>query len=284
MTIRQFGRLVRVSTLVQKVRELVQQERQALTHKGIVQLAEVAKYYELSVREISDPTFADGSFLNREITLNRYDRFDERVNFTFFHEVTHYLISANEELLSLIHEAPISTDDLIERLCNVGAAEFLIPSEDVTAYVDEHGFVTPVIPLLCEKFQASAPAVAIQMVTCAQHECYLVVACPKWVAAQNPNGHLFPIEPEPDEYRLCVAFGVASSSARYSIARDTPILKEHLMCMAFSNQARVIGRATIPFKSRARVETDCDVLYFRQYVYAFFNRTPPISPLQLRLL
>ena len=53
-----------------------------------------------------------------------------RRRFTFYHEIVHQLIKRNDVLFSILHDqyrADTDFERICERLCDVGAAEFLIP-------------------------------------------------------------------------------------------------------------------------------------------------------------
>jgi Zn-dependent peptidase ImmA (M78 family) len=56
--------------------------------------------------------------------------------FTFYHELMHHWIEHDDEMLSLFADAPPTADEaLMERLCDVGTAELLLPEEDVQRLV-----------------------------------------------------------------------------------------------------------------------------------------------------
>ncbi|HKW22802.1 MAG TPA: ImmA/IrrE family metallo-endopeptidase, partial [Ktedonobacterales bacterium] len=76
-----------------------------------------------------------------------------RRRFTFYHEIVHHVVRNHDELYSIIsdqYQADGAFRAIQERLCNVGAAEFLLPRADVQAAYREHGFSVGLISLLSQ--------------------------------------------------------------------------------------------------------------------------------------
>lgn len=285
MTPNRFGQVVPETKQIQLTRQLVVREKAKLKALGKTRRKEIANYYSLSLNTVSLSQDRDGMLVEDTVILNNAGRSVERENFTFYHELVHHLINNNEELLNLIHEAAAPPGEVIERLCNAGAAEFLAPSDEVRSMVYEHGFFTTAIPILCERYIASGLVVAFQMTSCANHECYLVVAEQRLIASSQEQLTLVGVALEKaDQWRLCITYTACSPAAEYSVARHTLIPTDHLMMIACAERGRVTGIANIPFRSGTEWAVDCDALYFRGSVYAFFNVTAPFGPGQLQLV
>ena len=56
-----------------------------------------------------------------------------------------------------------NSKDKLERLCNIGAAEFLMPREKFTKLYEEKGFNVELIPFSASYFESSAIATTIQL-------------------------------------------------------------------------------------------------------------------------
>ncbi|RDI95977.1 ImmA/IrrE family metallo-endopeptidase [Meiothermus sp. QL-1] len=88
-----------------------------------------------------------------------------RQRFTLAHEVMHLLIQQDEELLSALHEAHAGQglERALEALCNLGAAEMLLPAEVVRMALAHQGPHPRLIPQLAEQHQVSEEVVVIAL-------------------------------------------------------------------------------------------------------------------------
>lgn len=89
----------------------------------------------------------------------------KRQRFTLAHEVMHYLIQNDDDLLSDLHEE-YEGDKLeveLENLCNLGAAEMLLPGNVVDAAIEKKGQHPKLIPELAELHQVSEEVVIIAL-------------------------------------------------------------------------------------------------------------------------
>jgi Zn-dependent peptidase ImmA (M78 family) len=258
---------------------------------GVTDFSEVARKYGIQLEWGELPNGEDGSYSKdeRKIILNSRIMNPERINFSFCHEFMHDRIEHDDNLLCLFADAHLQRDrqyETMERLCNAGAAELLMPSDNVRELMREHGFSTTLIPELCQHFSTSSIAAAFQIVNCASHDCYLVIAEPqRSVPTTNSTQSLmFNIQSvsSPQE-QLVILYSGASSSAKYSIKRNQIISANHLLNDALRASEPVIGMAKLPFASGNGWQVPCDALYFRGKVFAFFNVTQPISVHQLPL-
>ncbi len=277
--------------LIQLVCELTKRTRDEIERTGLKpdDFQRIADKYDVVLHWEELPLGNPGYYSKDEckIVLNNRIKNQERLNFTFYHELTHHLIEHNDEILALLADAYISSDyETMERLCNAGAAELLMPSEDVRQVMLEKGFSTTLIPELCERFGASSIAVAFQMVNCATHDCYLVIAETQIVQQtavhnQIPLLNIKPID-VPQE-QLVIIYSGASSAAKYSIKRNQTLSNNHFLCGVLHANEPVRGDARLPFASGNGWDVPCEALYFRGKVFAFFNRTQPMSSLQMPL-
>ncbi|MEZ4672252.1 MAG: ImmA/IrrE family metallo-endopeptidase [Anaerolineae bacterium] len=264
--------------LVRHAVELAARTRREIEAAGllITDFEQVASLFDVTVVWGELPAGKDGSYLKdeRKIVLSTSVTTPERINFSFCHEIMHARIEDDGDLLSDFADAYRRSDEeAMERLCNAGAAELLMPAENIRQIMLEKGFSTSLIPELCEHFQASSLAVAFQMVDRAQHECHLVIAEPRMkTASQAPE--------------LVIIYTARSSSVeKYSIKRWQTLPQRSLLYDALrlvdGNSSR--GEDCLPFATGTEWIVPCEALYFRGKVFAFFNVSAPTSSAQLAL-
>jgi hypothetical protein len=203
-----------------------------------------------------------------------------RRRFTFYHEIVHHLLREHTvELYSIISDQ-YESDELLtsisERLCNIGAAEFLLPRETVRSLYQEEGFSVALIAVLSHPESVSRVAACAQLTFCAPHSCIAVV-CRQHRPTSTPPAH------------ECIKIDAAfrSSKMKYPCAVGTEIASNHFLAQAFHTApgGRIQGIAPIPFKSGHRWEVACEALRLGSQVFAFFHvDEPPTSERdQLRL-
>jgi Zn-dependent peptidase ImmA (M78 family) len=213
----------------------------------------------------------------------------EHLNFSFFHEISHHIIRNDGELYSFLNDLANRNEDfnaLIERFANIGAAEFLIPSEEIYAYLQEHGFSIRLLPELDQFYPASKPAIAIQMAQCASHQCFVVVC--QFGIIPDRNRQQARLLKDRQNPLPCLFVQYASNSPsqnRYRIARYSLITYNHLFNQAYREQRYYTGQDIIPFKSGTKWKVDCEALFYMGKVYGVLNITSPtnISKIQPRL-
>lgn len=88
-----------------------------------------------------------------------------RQRFTLAHEVMHHLIESDGDFLSDLHEAyeGRGLEVALERLCNLGAAEMLLPGEVVTGAVREAGPNPRLVWGLAGRYAVSEAAAAVAL-------------------------------------------------------------------------------------------------------------------------
>lgn len=272
--------------LRERVIELVQVARKRLPETASEK--DVEEAFSLSVAEEILPFDKDGAYVENEskILINRNITSSERRRFTLFHELVHFLIREDGTLYSYVHDAyenSVIFDRVIETLCNVGAAEFILPRDQVRALIDQSGFTLNLVPQLCQQEKASGPATLIQLVQCASHRCYGVICeygIPPNVLHADQQA-FFQAHQSPTFYIL---YAIWSPSEKYTLARFTPIPKDHFLSQALPEGGLIKGNDRIPFRSGHNWSTPVEAIYFRGKVYGLFNVTTAPNPNQLRLL
>ena len=235
----------------------------------------------LDLKEGWLPLKIDGILEGRTILINSRIRNKERKQFTRFHEITHHLINEDEELIDMLHEMPWSQSDeyekQLERLCNIGAAEFLMPREKFTELYKEQGFSVELIPFAANYFESSAIATTIQLAQVAPNSCITTICecglIPNETAQSQSS--LFNEENQTPPPKLHVVYSASSSATKYWLARDTNIPDDHLISQAFLEAQFLEGDSYVPFRSGKKMPCSCEALPDGNRVYALFHLTPP---------
>lgn len=267
-----------VIILVQKARLLLSDSPSA---------ADIEKCYRLVVQEEILPYDKEGAYLDQEskIIINKLITSEDRRRFTLYHELVHHLIRLDDDLYSYLHDAYPKTSDfdrVIELVCNIGAAEFILPREVVRNLVDQKGTSLTLLPELCEFRRVSGPAALIQLVQYAPNKCYGVVC--EWGSSKNakdPNQQTF--VPNTVSDALYILYAIWSPSVQYSLARFTTIPSSHLLSQAANSSNLIKGMDRIPFRSGKEWQVPCEVISFRKKVYGLFHVTQPPNLQQPRL-
>lgn len=112
------------------------------------------------------PDDQDGAFdFNTQTILIAEGQSPKRQRFTLAHEVMHCLIYRDDDLLSELHEAYAGQEleAQLEALCNLGAAEMLLPREAVEAGMAKRGQSPRLVPELAEEHQVSEEVAIIAL-------------------------------------------------------------------------------------------------------------------------
>lgn len=181
-----------------------------------------------------------------------------RQRFTLAHEISHALLLGDDDLLSDIHDAfeGDALEEVIETLCNVGAASILIPAsllEEVLQLESRaQGFAK-----LVQRADVSNSAAAIALAD-STPEPVLYALC---VGAQN---------------QLSVRVSASSPRVKYSLSTGTPIPAEHPISLALAtNMPLEKERSYVPFRSGRKVPAYVDAFPYFKYVYASFLLDKP---------
>lgn len=222
----------------------------------------------------------EGALINDVIVLNPLVGSFGRRQFTFYHEIAHWLIRKNDELYAILHDQYSSNDSLmraVEHLCNVGAAEFLVPREGVLAAITVSGFSISLLRTLHNETEGSLTAISVQLALCATHRC-IVTVCRMLPTSDTGNVPL--LGQVPIGLMLKVDVAISSQAMRYSVARGATIPSSHLFLDAYrADDGQVwAGRAPIPLSRRQGWVVDCEALRIGQQLFGVFHvDRPPTS-------
>lgn len=164
-----------------------------------------------------------------------------RLEFTVFHEIMHRLLDEDGELIDYFTEtlrkSPKDYDRAIERCCDIGAAEFMIPRTQVRSLIAEQGFSVDLVKRLSGLNGASILAAAVQLGICAPADCYVAVC--------RHGGSPLP----PYDLGLYVELAVRRAESRYPWIRGTMIPRDHLFSQVWETKQPLSGPSSVPFRS-----------------------------------
>ncbi|MCB2160671.1 ImmA/IrrE family metallo-endopeptidase [bacterium] len=271
--------------LRERLINLANRERKKLPEKpsrsDIEQIFDVA-IIETQLSEDQDGAYDPGS---KKIIINSYVTSNERKQFTLFHELTHHLLRQDDDLYAYLHETYRDNNGFIralEFLCNIGAAEFILPREKVREVIKNNQFSLNLIPDLCKFPLVSGPAALFQLIQNASHECYAIV-CEVGLPPSKEKSFQDAFINRTNKSSLFIQYAIWSPIARYSVARFTIIPKNHILHNGLNSIDLIKGKDRIPFRSGKGWPVTCEVLYFRGSVYGLFNVGEPINHQQMRL-
>ena len=231
----------------------------------------------------------DGYILENKIVINRDITFLERKNFSLFHEISHYLISTNDEIVSFLMDFHAGKDEdyqrYIESLCNLGAGEFLAPIDKIRELISKNKFSVTLLKELDCIFPASKPAIIFQLARAASHKCTLVVI-DRGLLSQFSHPQLNELQYIPaEEDQYYILYSAISKRNKYRPGRYTIVPKHHILRNAFEEQSYICGRDFIPYRNgNQKHKCDCEAMYYHGKVFGLFNlERPPEDHLQPRL-
>jgi Zn-dependent peptidase ImmA (M78 family) len=182
----------------------------------------------------------------------------ERQRFTMAHEVTHFLILADDDLLSDLHDA-YSGDALeenIEVLCNVGASEILVPSTELEKLLKRYGRSARAIPKITQSFGVSRPAACVALASHLEE--------PGIVCVMRSKG-------KPGARHLEVEFSAKSDGMKYGLGTGTHMPSDHPCVTALETGLPLEERSYIPFRSGKKMPALVDAHPEGSIVYALFT-------------
>ena len=269
--------------------KLVQDTVREYGSTQVPSFGEICAGLGLDVQEVSLPSRIDGMHRGRTIFINSWIQNEERKRFTQFHEVTHYLIEKDGDLISELHDATWSQDDgyerLLEQLCNIGAAEFLMPRKVFAGLYKERKFNVELIPYAARYFKSSVIATTIQLAQVAPHSCITAVCEYGLIPNEVAPSRDYPFDGKnlPDKRKLHVVYSTPSPATKYWLAKYTKIPGDHLINQAFLQTQPIEADSYVPFRSGKKMPCTCEALADGDRVYVLFHLTPPPNPDQLGL-
>lgn len=232
----------------------------------------------------------DGYIVENQVVINGDITYMERKNFSLFHEIAHYLISNDDEIISSLMEYHAGKEEgykrYIESLCNYGAGEFLAPLDEIKAYLDGKKFSIILLKELDHLFPASKPAIVFQLARAASHKCTIVIV-DQGFSSGIYDQQLSSLKKVPfSGVNYYILYSTTSKRNKYRPGRFTVIPKHHILWNAFREKSMLRGTDFIPYKSGNKNHLcDCEAMYYQGKVFGLFNIEQPVNNrLQPKLL
>lgn len=250
-------------------------------------LDEICAGLGLDVKEAVLPHRIDGMLEGKRILINSRMSSKERKRFTQAHEVMHHLFNEDGELISalhdLIHDVTYNQngeyDRQLEKFCNIGAAEFLMPSRVFIKLCEEKGFNIELVLYAARYFKSSTIATTIQLAQVAPYSCITAI-CERGLIPHRKVYHinLFGGENISSKPRLHVVYSAPSLATKYWLAKYTEIPGDHLINQASLQDQLVEGESYVPFRSGRKMPCRCEALVDGDRVYVLFHLSTPPTP------
>jgi hypothetical protein len=198
------------------------------------------------------------------------------MQFTAFHEAVQYLLDEDGELIeyytaALRHDAE-AYRTAIEKCCDLGAAEFLLPRSEVRRAITAEGLSAGLAVRLALLHGSSVVASVIQLAACAPCQCYVVI-CTRGPVPKS----------SPPRDGLYLEYAPRSPQTTYPLARFTPVPEDHLLGQAWSQRVATEGWSYVPFRSGKRMSCYCDAIPAGGRIVAILYLDRPVPDEQLAL-
>ena len=277
-----------MNSIKRRVIELVRNVVNEYTSTTTPIFDEICSGLGLNVVEDSLPIGKEGMCVEKTIFINSQMLNEERKRFTQFHEVVHYLIRKDEDIISELQDYPYSKEDeyerVVEMLCNIGAAEFLMPRDEFKKLYTAEGFNVGLILCASGRFKSSTIATTIQLAQIAPNKCITAIfeygLTPKNTIKSQDS--LFNTEYHIQKPKWHVIYSASSPAADRWLAKYTVFPDDHLINQAFLQAKMLEGESEIPFPGWKEFCT-CEALPYKNRVYVLFHLSPLPDPNQMTL-
>lgn len=226
-----------------------------------------------AVRRASLQNGADGMRAGRQILISDGLTSPERIEFTIFHEILHILIDEDGEVVSQLHEhfyhrADDERERVMEDLCNIGAAEFMMPGDDFARVMEAEHWRVAGVALAVVQFRASAIACAFQFAQRNPDRC-IVVVCEHGVPRRRTGGQPL-LDVSGGRECLHVAYTAYHPEEEYRMCRFVPVPTGHLIHQVWRDGADSEGEAPGFFATSKQWRIRCDVTRIGGRAYAVY--------------
>jgi hypothetical protein len=217
----------------------------------------------------------DGFWSDRLIVVNQSIDWPARVEFTLFHEIMHFLLDEDGELIDFFTDTlprdQSKYQSAIERCCNQGAAEFLMPQSSVRDLIAERGFSVIRVKELADQTGASLVAAAAQIAVCAPIDCFVTICRSSGSATQSSRSGLW------------IEYAFAPHRGKYTLARFSSVPTDHLTSLVVTEGRPVRARSFVPFRTGTRMPCTCDATLVGSRVVAILELEQQVPPGQQAL-
>lgn len=214
---------------------------------------------------------------HRVIMINSSVR-PERQRFTLAHEISHALLLGDDDLLSDLHDAfeGDRLEQVIETLCNAGAAAILIPAGLMQDMLGRFGPTGRALGELSRRADVSASTALYTLAeNTAEPVIYAVCAVTR---AERENGSAVS---DPKDKELTVRASSAAPGVKYSLRPGTPIPAGHPVETALETRLHITEESFVPFRSGRRMPAFVDAYPERYRVMVSFQVRPDRGSLEI---
>ncbi len=278
-----------MNSVQKQIIQLVRNTVNTYSSTPIPNIDEICDGLGLEIREDTITDGRDGMIVDKtNIIINSKIRYEERKRFTIFHEIMHYLIDNDDDLISILNAYTLYKDGEYDRqleiFANIGAAEFLMPSEELRKLYEEKDFNVELILYAAKLFKSSTIAATIQLAQVAPNECITAICEFTQDKTTLMQSQIITQKEKSLKRKLHVSYAASSPNVKYMLAKNTVIPGDHLIQDAFLQDVPVEGKSYVPFRSGKKMPCYCEALADGDRIYALFHLTPPPNPDQLSLI
>jgi hypothetical protein len=229
------------------------------------------------------PPRTDGLRIGRQIVINSWLTSAERIEFTVFHEIVHLLLEEDGEIPSQLHDHHYRSPESHERwtleaLCNVGAAEFVVPAGPFSALLLEHGWKITALEAAAATFACSTIAVAFQFAHYHPDPCTVLIC--EYGALPDSGEPALALAVAKDRECLFVAYSAWHPRA-YAMCRHVSVPRDHPIYHAWRDRTAVEGEGVGFFKAARPWKMPCEAAWIRGRVFgALYPRGQKWTPAQ----
>lgn len=226
-----------------------------------------------SPRRVSMQDGAYGYRSGRQICINDRLTCRERIEFTLFHELLHILIDEDGEVISQLldhfyHRSDDERDRVLENLCNMGAAEFMMPASEFSEIMRTGEWRLSAIVAASERFEASVIACGFQFAHHNPDTC-IVVICEEGVVRRKEVSATL-LEVESAETCLHVAYTAYHPDEKYQMCRLVPVPSDHPIQHVWINNTSMVAEAPGFFSRPKAWKITCDIVRIGNRVFTAY--------------
>lgn len=205
---------------------------------------------------------------HRVVLINSRVR-PERQRFTLAHEISHALLLGDDDLLSDLHDAYEGDrlEQVIETLCNVGAAAILMPDALIDDLLARFGPSGRALAELARRADVSASS-ALYALAERTRAPVLYAVCAVTRLDADPDDDI------PAGKALTVRASSGAPGMKYSLRPGTPIPDDHPVAVALATRLPLAQESYVPFRSGRRMPAYVDVFPERQRALVSFALIP----------
>ncbi|MFC5849537.1 ImmA/IrrE family metallo-endopeptidase [Deinococcus petrolearius] len=200
------------------------------------------------------------------ILINSQTR-PERQRFTLAHEISHALLLGDDDLLSDLHDSfeGERLEQVIETLCNVGAAAILMPDPVIADMLERFGPTGRALAELSRRADVSASTALYALAERTPGAVLYAVCARARLTGDEEGAGAAPV--------LTVRVSGGSAGVKYALRPGTPIPPEHPVNAAFESNLPVVEASYVPFRSGRKMPADVDAFPVRGRVMVSFGLT-----------